>query len=260
MKKQLWMVLVLAIGMVGCAQTPQEEGEVQVSDSTTESVEVAHENDPLEGFNRVMWDFNYEILDPYLVRPVSLGYVNYVPDPAREMIRNFLSNLDEPSSMVNSILMGNGKDAVLHFNRFWINTFFGLGGVIDIATAAEITKKDNVAFGDALGSYGVGHGPYLMVPGYGPTTVRNLTDTVDGLYVPLTYLNFWQGLGKWALEGMESRAALVSQEPLLEASPDPYALTRDAYIQRQDFKAGIVEEEDPEEEAMLDDFLDEIDE
>lgn len=259
MKKQLWIVLVLAMGMVGCAQTPEEE-QAPLSSNQTESIDTSHENDPLEGFNRLMWDINYEVLDPYLVRPVSLGYVNYVPDPAREMISNFLSNLDEPSSMVNSILMGNGEDAVLHFNRFWINTFFGLGGVIDIATAAEITKKDNVAFGDALGSHGVGNGPYLMVPGYGPTTVRNLTDTVDGLYVPLTYLNFWQGLGKWALEGMESRAALVSQEPLLEASPDPYALTRDAYIQRQDFKAGIVQEEDPEEEAMLDDFLDEFDE
>ena len=59
-----------------------------------------------------------------------------------------------------------------------------------------------------------------MVPGYGPVTTREVTDTVDSLYVPLSYLNFWSALGKWAFEGLESRAALVSQEPMLEASPD----------------------------------------
>ncbi|TON46313.1 ABC transporter, partial [Vibrio parahaemolyticus] len=77
---------------------------------------------------------------------------------------------------------------------------------------------------------------------------------VDGMYLPLSYLNIWAGLGKWALEGLEKRALLVPQEAQLDSSPDPYVLTRDVYIQRQNFKAEIdtVEEVNPEEEALLD--------
>ncbi|AUL96296.1 surface lipoprotein VacJ [Vibrio vulnificus] len=217
-----------------------------------------YEGDPFESFNRSMWTINYDYLDPYIVRPVSLAYVEYTPGPVRVGVANFLSNLDEPSSMVNNIIMGNGQRAVDHFNRFWINSTFGLLGLIDIASAAGITKHDEKAFSDAVGHYGVGNGPYLMIPGYGPYTVREVTDTVDGMYVPLVYLNFWAGLGKWALEGMEKRALLVNQEGQLEASPDPYALTREVYLQRQAFKAEIKKEEvDEEEEALLDEYLDE---
>ncbi|ADV85875.1 lipoprotein [Vibrio vulnificus MO6-24/O] len=217
-----------------------------------------YEGDPFESFNRSMWTINYDYLDPYIVRPVSLAYVEYTPGPVRVGVANFLSNLDEPSSMVNNIIMGNGQRAVDHFNRFWINSTFGLLGLIDIASAAGITKHDEKAFSDAVGHYGVGNGPYLMIPGYGPYTVREVTDTVDGMYVPLVYLNFWAGLGKWALEGMEKRALLVNQEGQLEASPDPYALTREVYLQRQAFKAEIKKEEvDDEEEALLDEYLDE---
>ncbi|TOM52106.1 ABC transporter, partial [Vibrio parahaemolyticus] len=91
-------------------------------------------------------------------------------------------------------------------------------------------------------------------------TLREVTDTVDGMYLPLSYLNIWAGLGKWALEGLEKRALLVPQEAQLDSSPDPYVLTRDVYIQRQNFKAEIdtVEEVNPEEEALLDEYLDEF--
>ncbi len=159
--------------------------------------------------------------------------------------------------MVNNLLMGNGEKAVNHFNRFWINSTFGLLGLIDIASAAGINKNDNKSFSDAAGHYGVGNGPYLMIPGYGPYTVREVTDTVDGLYVPLVYLNFWASLGKWAFEGMETRALLVSQEAQLDTSPDPYALTREVYLQRQAFKAEIsVDDEiDEQEEDLLDEYL-----
>jgi len=93
---------------------------------TSEYVEESHPNDPFEGFNRAMWDINYEYLDPYLVRPVSLAYVGYTPVPVRSGISNFLANLDEPASMVNNLFMGNGEKALDHFNRFWINSTFGL--------------------------------------------------------------------------------------------------------------------------------------
>ncbi len=154
--------------------------------------------------------------------------------------------------------MGNGTKAVDHFNRFWINSTLGLFGMIDIASEAGITKHNEKAFSDAVGHYGVGNGPYLMIPGYGPYTIRETTDVVDGLYVPLSYLNVWAGLGKWALEGLETRARLVPQEVTLENSPDPYSLTRDVYLQRQDFKAEIdTQTYDESEEEYLDDYLEE---
>lgn len=254
-KSRVWPLLCAVLVLSGCAGTPQESDDAEYN----VEAESAHVNDPFEGFNRTMWTINYDYLDPYIVRPVSLAYVGYVPSPLRKGIANFLGNLDEPSSMINNLLMGNGEKAVDHFNRFWINSTFGLLGLIDIASAAGITDHNEKTFGDAVGHYGVGNGPYVMVPGYGPWTVRETGDVVDGMYVPLSYLNIWAGLGKWALEGLESRAAVVSQEAMLHNSPDPYALVREAYIQHQDFKAEIEVEDqyDAEEEAYLDEYLDE---
>lgn len=248
-KPQIWWLLCSVLVISGCASAPEEQsvvGEPEVYD-------------PLESFNRSMWTINYDYLDPYLVKPVSLAYVDYVPVPVRNGISNFLGNLDEPSSMVNNLVMGNGGKALDHFNRFWINTTLGLGGLIDVASAAGITDHDEKAFSDAVGHYGVGNGPYVMVPAYGPWTVRETADVVDGMYVPLSFLNFWAGLGKWALEGLESRAVLAQQESLLEGSPDPYALVRDVYIQRQDFKAEIeTDDYDEEQEAYLDEYLEDF--
>ncbi|WP_243734542.1 VacJ family lipoprotein [Photobacterium lutimaris] len=218
--------------------------------------------DPFEGFNRAMWNLNYDYLDPYLARPVSLAYVDYTPSFMRTGIKNFLANLDEPASMVNSLLMLNGEEAVRHFNRFWINSTFGVFGLIDIASAADIRKPVDKQFGDTMGKYGVANGPYFMFPVYGPVTLREgAGDVVDGLYLPLSALNFWQSLGKWAFEGMEDRAALVKQEAILKDSPDAYIFTRDAYIQNKNFRAtgGNVELLEQDDEAYLDDFMDEID-
>lgn len=256
------IITLLALFIIGCSSAPEPEEGSEVT-NTTETEDVVEDNgpwDPFEGFNRTMWTVNYDYLDPYFVRPVSLAYVNYTPKPVRTGISNFLSNLDEPSSMVNDLIMGNGELAFTHFNRFLINTTFGLLGLIDIAGEVGITNPGDRSFSDAIGHYGVGNGPYVMIPAYGPATPREVTNLVDDSYVPLSYLNFWAGLGKWALEGMESRAALVSQEPLLEASPDPYIFTRDAYIQHLDFKAQVTSEDsyDEEEEELLDDYLDEF--
>ncbi|WED25846.1 MlaA family lipoprotein [Vibrio sp. DW001] len=250
------LVILITLLAVGCSSTPEQTAQDAEINQQVLGGE-AHPNDPLEGFNRAMWSFNYDFVDPYLFRPVALAYVGYTPTPLRKGIANFLSNLDEPSSMINDLIMGNGEEAVNHFNRFWINSTFGILGLFDIAGAAGIVEDDR-AFSDALGHYGVGNGPYFMVPAYGPVTTREVTDLVDGMYSPLSYLNIWGSLGKWALEGLESRAALVSQEPILEASPDPYAFTRDIYLQRRDFKAQVEPEEvNEEEEDYLDDYLDE---
>ncbi|USD66008.1 VacJ family lipoprotein [Vibrio sp. SCSIO 43136] len=240
------MTASLAVAIAGCSSVPDE-------------VE-PHPNDPFESFNRTMFDLNYDYIDPYLLRPASIAYVEYVPVPVRTGVANFLANLDEPASVVNNILMGKGERAATHFNRFWINSTIGLLGLIDVAGAAGIKKHEERQFGDMLGYHGVGDGPYVMVPGYGPITARKATSFVDSSYVPLSYLNFWAGASKWALEGLETRYRLIPQEATLEASPDPYSLSREVYLQRRAFKAGLTEniEVDEAEEDELDDFLDEL--
>ncbi|MFD2180221.1 VacJ family lipoprotein [Veronia pacifica] len=249
--------LILAIGLIfivtGCVQTPQEQAGLEVR---------TNPDDPLEEFNRAMWAVNYDYLDPYLVKPASDIYVGYVPSWTRKGLSNFIDNLSEPASMINSIFMLEGKDAVNHFNRFWINTLFGLGGIIDIASAANIQKMSDREFGDAAGHYDVGHGAYLMIPGYGPTTVRaSAGKVVDGLYPPLALLSFPQAVAKFVIGGLETRAELSKQQALLDSSPDPYKFVRDAYLQNQDFKArGNDTEVEELNDEDLEGLLDEIDE
>ncbi len=247
-KNKMWLVVLLSLfAAIGCSSTPDDQADK------------AQANDPFEGFNRSMWTLNYEYLDPYVARPVSLAYVHYTPTPVRYGIINFLANLDEPTSVVNNAVMGNSHKAVDHFNRFMINSTFGIFGLFDVASKVGIPKDEEKDFSDVAGHYGVGNGPYFMVPGYGPFTLRQTTDLVDSTYGPLSYLNIWASIGKWLFEGMETRAALVPQEAQLDNSPDPYALTRDVYLQRRDYKAEIDKDKkvDEAEEDYLDNYMDE---
>lgn len=229
--------------LIGCSSAPE-------SSENPSTV-----NDPLEGFNRTMWDLNYDVLDPYLVRPVSIAYMEWLPTPLTAGVSNFLDNLEEPASALNNLFMGNGGKALDSFNRFWINTTIGLLGFIDVASEAGITRSSR-EFGDVLGYYGVGNGPYLMMPAYGPLTPRDLADQADSLYMPLYWLTFWQSAGKWVIQGLETRYELIPQEGMLRNSPDPYALSRSIYLQHQDFKAEIEKEPEPVvDEDLLDQYL-----
>ncbi|WP_241650433.1 MlaA family lipoprotein, partial [Rosenbergiella collisarenosi] len=110
-------------------------------------------SDPLQGFNRKMFNFNYDVLDPYIVRPVAVAWRDYVPVPARTGISNVLGNLDEPSSMVNYLLEGDVERAAIHFTRFFLNTTLGLGGLIDVAGKAnpQLAREHSHGFGSTLG-------------------------------------------------------------------------------------------------------------
>ncbi|MGL5336988.1 MAG: MlaA family lipoprotein [Enterovibrio sp.] len=240
--------------------------EKQRENSKTQGGEASGEkktSDPLEGFNRAMWALNFKVLDPYLLRPTSLVYVNYVPRFVRKGIANLFSNVEEPFSMVNSLLILDGKRALTHFNRFWINSTFGVAGLIDVAALAHEPKQADRQFGDVLGHYGVGHGIYVMAPIYGPVTVREMVgDIVDDLYPPLSLVVFPYNLIKWFFQGLEDRAQLVAQEGQLYSSPDPYVFTRDVYLQNKTFRANLRKEQQPQK---IDDsdinqaLLDEID-
>ncbi len=258
--KSIFFFLWLAVG--GCATSPTEKA-TQEEDNTVLELEGSHPNDPFESINRWVWALNYDYLDPYLLRPMAVGYVEYVPSPIRTGVGNFLNNLEEPASVVNSLIMLQPEKALTHFNRFWINSTFGIVGLIDVAGDADIKTAGDQALGDAMGYHGIGNGAYFMLPLYGPITLREgVGDVVDGLYFPLNLLTLPQSLLKSAIEGLEDRATLISQETLLNNSLDPYAFTRDAYLQYRNFKAsgGKVQDEAIQPDENIDNYLDEVDE
>lgn len=94
-------------------------------------------SDPLEGFNRTMFNFNFNVVDPYVLRPVAVAWRDYVPQPARNGLSNFTSNLEEPAVMVNYFLQGDPYKGMVHFTRFFLNTILGMGGLIDVAGMAN---------------------------------------------------------------------------------------------------------------------------
>lgn len=216
-------------------------------------------SDPLEGFNRAMWDFNQNYLDKYLARPAAIFYRDYIPVPAQNSIYNFATNFEEPATMVNNALQGNVEDSGNAFARFLVNSTVGLFGLFDVAGEIGLEKKED-EFGEVLATYGVSSGPYLMLPALGPTTIRNeIGDQVDSLYFPLVDLSMWQSVGMSVIKGIHVRAQLLEQEGLLNGSLDQYAFVKEAYFQSRifDIYDGEVPITEQEEIEFEDDDLDE---
>lgn len=251
MNYRLTGLVLASVMMVGCA-------------SSKNANDPGGRSDSLESFNRSMFNFNYNVLDPYVLRPVAVAWRDYVPMPARNGLGNFFSNLNEPASMVNYFIEGNPYKAMVHFNRFFLNTLLGMGGLIDVASMAnpKLAKEEPREFGSTLGHYGVGYGTYVVLPGYGSFTPReDVGGLVDDLYPPLYWLTWWMSAGKWALEGIETRAQLLDSDAILSNSKDPYAFMRAAYFQHHDFLASdgkLIPQENPNAAAIQDD-LDDID-
>lgn len=199
-------------------------------------------SDPLQGFNRTMWDFNYKVLDPYLLKPAAKGW-DALPDPLTTGLSNAANNLDEPVSFLNRLWEGEGQKAMVHLNRFIINSTFGLGGLIDWASYSDPLKIEHQRnFGDTLGSYGINPGTYIVLPVYNATTTRELTGAlVDNVY---TY-PFWHWVGgawslvKYGVQEVDTRAKAMNTnaEALLEQSADPYITFREAYYQNLEYRA-----------------------
>lgn len=207
--------------------------------SSSINPETGERKDSLEGFNRAMWKVNYEYIDPYVLEPVAKGWRDYVPSPVKTGLVNVANNLDEPASFVNRLLEGEGKKAMIHFTRFWFNTIFGLGGLIDFASKTPDLKLENGNrdFGDTLGTYGVPTGPYIMLPAYGPATPRqDLGDIVDTTYPVLSMLATPWSIVKWGVQGIDKRSSLLGKDALLKQSQDPYSTFREAYFQHLEFK------------------------
>lgn len=252
-----WILLVLAVGPASVlAQNvqPVDESSAQEMGQAKTS-----EKDPYENWNRKVYRFN-EVIDDWFLRPVASTYRTVMPAFASRAVTNFFNNLTEIRNLTNSILQLKPESAVVAAGRFTYNTVFGLGGLIDVATVFELPERSE-DFGQTLGYWGVGSGPYLMLPFLGPSNPRdfggNLTDTV---VLP----SLWdlaeerEAYMARALQLVDRRASLIAAESFI--SGDAYVFVRNAYLQRREFMINdgrTVNDpfaSDNDEDLMLDDF------
>ena len=221
------------------------------------SVLSGHTIDTLEGPNRYMWYLNYDILDKYILRPVSHGYA-YLPQGVQNSVGNFFNNLDEINNVPNNLLVGEFASSGTSLVRLAINSTIGILGFFDVASYIGI-KHTPMNMATVLGKGKVEQGPFMMIPAYGPTTARDLHgDIIDGL--PWYAVSWPITTAKFVIRGIHNRAQLIDQEPVLDNSIDPYIFTRDAYLMYDENKVNPIQEgEVTDTDDFDDELLDEID-
>jgi phospholipid-binding lipoprotein MlaA len=193
-----------------------------------------HPADPWEAFNRKVFAFN-DALDEAIVRPIATGYRDYVPEIVRNGVDNVFGNINDLWSAANHVLQGKLQGGIEQGFRFLTNTVIGLGGVLDVATDMRMQRQVE-DFGQTLGRWGVGPGPFVMLPLFGPRTVRDTVGLlVDRQFDPDKWLA--TGNGRWALFGLELvsiRTNLLTISAFLDqVAVDRYTFMRDAYLARR---------------------------
>lgn len=190
--------------------------------------------DPFEQFNRKSLQFN-EGVDAIVLKPVATVYRTHVPPLVRTGVSNFFGNLSDGWSFVNSALQFKFQNAAENFMRLNVNTFFGLGGILDIASDLNI-ERHREDFGQTLGRWGVPAGPYIMLPLLGPSTLRDtLALTVDKQGDPIHYVNPTHDRYElYGLRAIDKRSNLLRVGTVLEeAALDKYTFIRDSYLQKR---------------------------
>ncbi len=213
--KSLFLAILFALTLSACASTGN--------------------NDPLEGMNRGIYKFN-DVTDKAVIKPIAGAYKAVLPSPVRSGVNNFFGNLGTFVSVINDLLQFKFDKALTGAGRFVINSTFGIAGLVDVASMDGIEKR-NEDFGQTLGHWGVGSGPYIVLPFLGPSSVRDTTGlVVDTIaFDPLAYVDDPATRNSArALKILDKRAQLLPGSDLLdEAALDPYAFMRDAYFQRR---------------------------
>ena len=207
-----------------------------------------HEKDPYEKFNRSMFNFN-DAVDRNALKPAATAYKAVLPSFVQTGVNNFFSNLSDLWSSANNVMQGKGERGLSDFTRVLINSTFGLGGVLDLASDAGLAKH-NEDFGQTLGYWGVPSGPYIMLPILGPSTLR---DTA-GLPVDIAADPWGYGISSRArnigtvVRVVDQRAVLLDATNLLEeAALDRYEFIRDGYLQQR--KSRVFDGEDSRKAA-----------
>ncbi|AYF86269.1 MULTISPECIES: VacJ family lipoprotein [unclassified Pseudomonas] len=202
----------------------------------------AAEEDPWEGFNRVMFRFN-DTLDTYALKPVAKGYQTVTPQFLEDGIHNVFNNVGDVGNLANDLFQAKFHNAGVDTSRLVFNTTFGLLGFFDVATTMGLQRNDE-DFGQTLGYWGVSSGPYLVIPFLGPSTVRDAGGKVpDSFLEPYPYIDHVPTRNVTrAVDVVDTRASLLSAEKLITG--DKYIFIRNAYLQNREFKVKDGEVED----------------
>jgi phospholipid-binding lipoprotein MlaA len=230
------VLLGLVGAMVGCASIP-----AGVAPSP---------HDPWEPFNRSVFEFN-EGLDTYLLKPVVAGYRFVLPEFVRDGIYNFFSNYSDIYTALQNLLQGKPDYAFSDLMRVVVNTTFGLGGLIDMATPGGLPKHKE-DWGQTFGVWGIPSGPYVVLPFFGPSSVRDTFGTAADLESDYLFRLLPDVALRNSLTGLRvvnARNTYYEAGDLLDgAAIDKYSFVRDAYIQRRAYQ--INEGRDDEEPLM----------
>jgi phospholipid-binding lipoprotein MlaA len=193
-----------------------------------------NQKDPIEGFNRAMFAFN-EGLDTVLIKPIAQGYDAVLPTPVRTGITNFFGNLADLFIGVNNLLQGKPDQAVSDLGRVAINSTIGILGLFDVATEAGLEKHEE-DFGQTFGRWGMGDGAYVVLPVFGPRSVRDTAGLVLDMAVdPVANIDHVPSRNTLtALRLIDTRADLLPADKVIaEAALDKYSYVRDGYLQRR---------------------------
>jgi phospholipid-binding lipoprotein MlaA len=226
-----WGILVLILQLQGCASVPNPD-----------------RRDPIESFNRGMFDFN-DAVDRGVLKPVATAYKGITPQWMRTGVGNFFNNLEDVWSIVNNGLQLRGRDTADSVGRVIVNSTIGLVGLIDVASDLKIERHTS-DFALTLGRWGVGSGPYLVLPLLGPSTLRGVAalplDMRGNLVNQVTDDSTRYGL--IALDVVDTRAQYLRAGDVVEgAALDKYSFLRDAYLQR--LRNRVYDGNPPEEES-----------
>jgi len=217
-----WIAATLLVLVVsGCAHT--------------NGPEARSDTDPLEPYNRAMFQFN-ERADQIVIKPLAQGYKRVVPDGMRKSVGNFFLNLSEPTTIVNDILQGKLSQAAHDTMRFIINSTWGVLGLFDVATPMGMARHEE-DFGQTFSVWGIGQGPYLVLPLWGPSTLTDGIGLIPAvLYTdPRTAVKLKDEIeyGLIATNVIDTRARFLGASKVADVQLDPYVFRRESYLQRR---------------------------
>ncbi len=225
---------ITALALGGCATVPAGDAASASTGGVPSVVRVVNPKDPWEPWNRQVYAFN-EAIDEAVLKPVATAYVKVMPEFARTTVANFFGNFGDAWSTVNHFLQGKVQTGLEMGMRVGLNSVFGLGGLLDIASEAGLERRDE-DFGQTLGRWGLPAGPYLVWPILGPSSVRETAALpLDRGWSPSLFIN--DGgvtAGLTGVQIVDTRARLLNASRLLgDVALDKYVFTRDAYLSRR---------------------------
>lgn len=210
-------------------------------------------NDPLQGFNRGVYRFN-DAVDRAALKPVAQGYQKITPHWLRVGVSNFFNNLEQPWTIVNELLQGKPKAMAQGTCRFVLNSVIGVAGFVDIASRAGLPLYEE-DFGQTLAVWGLPSGPYVMLPLFGPSSVRDApAKVVDFFARPQRYADIpWEtDTAITTVNIIDTRSKLLSVEGTLQNAYDRYGVIRDVWVQQREYR---IYDGNPPQEKIEDESL-----